>query len=409
MPKRIMWKKGMRLTDEILTLSDKLKEEQIGKGLLLASCGRMGLIPCTRPFSISVDVNKEVVEVVSIDCIGLTRNGTLIDVQYDTTFTNSFDTRVSLPSKDTDRRYYLCISAHDSWREINGGLCEPLYEFLVVEDNSPVPDNALPVARIVFDEYCWRTDETDFVPPCLFIASHRKFEELSNNYLRILTELNASLPQHLNTEKMDAVKIFWPLTQQLMITMDKERDVMTPMGLLGNVQKLVSAFVCACTLDEYINIGEPQQYISFINAPYNYKDSYRIIRDGIGLSLVIKEKIEMFQPEVAPPKEESRILPPSIENGQLKQTVKFGSVKYKITNNTPGATVYYTTDGSTPNQSSKSGNFITVESGFTDNWHKEPAKVVVIKLIAYKDGAHSEVETYEAQIKKGNPFTGKQI
>ena len=81
----------------------------------------------------------------------------------------------------------------------------------------------------------------------------------------------------------------------------------------------------------------------------------------------------------------------------------------KITNNAPGATIYYTIDGSSPTKSSKSGNTIVIDSGFTDDWHKEPPKNVTVKVVAYKDGMFSEIETYKVLIKKGNPFGGPAI
>ena len=194
-----------------------------------------------------------------------------------------------------------------------------------------------------------------------------------------------------------------------MITMDKEQDTMTPMTFLSCLQQLASAFYCACCLDEYITVSNPEQYISFINTSCNYKNAYEIIRKGVNLSYSINEKIKTFSTEpvcqVAPPS-----LPaPSIDKSQLRQIIKFGSAQIKVTNNAPGATIYYTIDGSMPNQSSKSGNTIMIESGFTDDWHKEPPKNVTIKVIAYKDGICSEVETYNVQIRKGNSFAGKQI
>ncbi|NPD91723.1 FN3 associated domain-containing protein [Xylanibacter muris] len=404
-----MWKKGMRLTDQILTLSDKCTEELVSKGLVLGACGRMGLLPCIRNFNLSIDINNNVIDIVSIDCIGLTRNGSLIDIQYDTTYTNSCDTRVTLPLQDTERKYYLCISVLDGCRDTNDGMCEPLYDFLVIEENSPVPDNSLPIAKILFDEYCWRSDENDFVPPCLFLKSHFKYEELAKDFLHTLRELDSNLPQKLYTEKKDAVKIFWPIVQQLMITMENERDMMTPMTLLSYLQKLASAFYCACSLDDYINISDPQQYLSFINTPYNYRNSYETIREGLDLSFTINEKVKSFCAEPVITAEKPFLAAPSIEKGQLRQLIKYGSVQFKITNNAPGSTVYYTIDGSMPNQSSCSGNTIVVESGFADNWHKEPPKNITIKVIAFKDGVFSDVETYNAQIRKGNPFAGKQI
>lgn len=408
MAKRILWKKGMRLTDEVLTLSDKCTEEMVSNALALGACGRMGLMPSSRKFDVALDINNEVIDVVSVDCIGLSRNGSLIDVQYDTNYTNTFDTRVIIPTQDTSKKYYLCISVLNGIRDTNDGMCENQYGFILVEENSAIPDNSLPIARILYDEYCWRSDETDFVPPCLYIRSHFKYEELAQKFATALKEINAGLPQQLYTEKKDAVKIFWSLVQQIMISVDKRKDIMTPMDFLAELQKLVSAFYCACSLDDNITINDPAQYISFINTPYNYRNVYEIINKGIELSLSINEKIKAFSAE--PVREEHPSVPaPSISNNQLRQTVKSGNAQVKITNNAPGATIYYTIDGSNPTQSSKSGNTIVIDSGFTDDWHKEPPKNVTVKVVAYKDGMSSEIETYKVLIKKGNPFGGPAI
>lgn len=409
MAKRVMWKKGMRLTDDILALSDRCTEELVSKGFLLGACGRIGLIPSTRNFSISLDINSNVIDVVSIDCIGLTRNGRLVDVQYDTNYTNSFDTRVVIPSQGTERRYYLCITAFDGVRDTNDGMCETQYGFMLVEENTPVLDSSLPVARILYDEFCWRSDEKDFVPPCLFVSSHSRYEELAQQFIRSLREINSGLPQNLNTESKDAVKIFWPSAQQILISMDKELDTMTPMEFLGNIQKMVSAFYTACNLDDYVTINDPAQYLEYINTPCDYSNIYETIRQGVHLSYGINEKIKAFSAVPVKRTEDSPLPPPSIEQGQLRQTIKFGNAKVKITNNAPGSTIYYTVDGTMPNQSSKSGNTVIIESGFTDNWHKEPPKNVTIKVVAYKDGTFSEVETYNVQVRKGNPFTGREI
>ena len=127
------------------------------------------------------------------------------------------------------------------------------------------------------------------------------------------------------------------------------------------------------------------------------------------MSYLINEKVKTFSAEPLRQVEPPSLPAPSIEKSQLRQMIKFGNAQIRVTNNAPGATIYYTIDGSMPNQSSKSGNTIVIESGFTDDWHKEPPKNVTIKVVAYKDGICSEVETYDAQIRKGNPFAGKQI
>lgn len=408
MAKRVFWKKGMRLTDEILTMSDNCTLNIISNALALSAVGRFGLFPNLHPFKLSVDINKNTIDIVSINCLGITRNGTLIDVTYDTNYTNSFDTRTFIPMNSEDKLFLLCIGSNGEWRETHNGLCENVYTFSVIEENMEIPTNSLPIARIVYDEHCWRVDEINFIPPCLFISSSDAFEKEHAQFLHILTKLDATLPKKFVTESKDALKIFWPTIQQLRITMDKGHDLMTPMELLGNIQNCVSSFVCACTLDEYINLGEPEEFLNFIHAPYNFRNVYKLIQTGIRLCSEIYTKVENFN-EIPSTQQPAEIAAPYIDREQLKQTIKCGSVKIKITNPTPGATVYYTTDGNTPSTASMSGTTIIIDSGFQDNWHKEPPRIVTIKTIAVKDGISSKMETFEIHIRKQNLFEGRRI
>ena len=98
MTKRICWEKGMRLTDEILKSSDKCHLESLNQAFVLASNGRFGLLPSNRAFSISLSVNKNVVDVEALNCLAITRSGKIIDINYDTAFTDYFDTRLTIPS-----------------------------------------------------------------------------------------------------------------------------------------------------------------------------------------------------------------------------------------------------------------------------------------------------------------------
>ena len=50
MTKRICWKKGMRLTDEILRASDNSTMELVRNGVALAAAGRFGLCPSVTPY-----------------------------------------------------------------------------------------------------------------------------------------------------------------------------------------------------------------------------------------------------------------------------------------------------------------------------------------------------------------------
>ena len=58
MPKRVCWKKGMRLTDEILTLSDRCDEDLVRNAFALSANGHFGLFPNSRPFRLSLEISK---------------------------------------------------------------------------------------------------------------------------------------------------------------------------------------------------------------------------------------------------------------------------------------------------------------------------------------------------------------
>ncbi|WP_455663866.1 hypothetical protein [Phocaeicola sp.] len=316
MLKRICWKKGMRLTDEILTAADDSTSELVSNALVLAAAGRFGLFPSSHPFEILVNFNKNMIDVESLNCLAITKGGNLIDAEYDTMYSNTFDTRVAIPNADEDEVFLLTINAQrNEWRDTNDGYCEPVYSFGLVPENSPLADCAMPIARIV-NEYGWRMDEVDFVPPCLYVSSHRKFAELCGQFLDTLRLIDASAVKQMHSDGRNAIKIFWPIVQQLLITMEKEQDLMTPMMLFANVQKCVSSFLCACTLDEYLDLSDSELFQNYVRSPYNYKDVYKRIKEGLEFCVSINGKIEKFQevnkvqPEkekvVQPPKEEKR-------------------------------------------------------------------------------------------------------
>ena len=109
MPKRISWKKGMRLTDEVLIQADRCTSESFAQAFTLAAEGRFGLFPSVRPFQLALNVEQNSVNVESLDCLGITRAGDIIDVRFDTKFTNTFNTRVSIPQQEGTKEFILVI------------------------------------------------------------------------------------------------------------------------------------------------------------------------------------------------------------------------------------------------------------------------------------------------------------
>ena len=400
MSKRISWKKGMRLTDEVLSMSDNCTSELIGKALVLSAGGNFGLFPNSRPFSLSLDINKNIIDVVSMNCLGITRDGTLIDVNFDTNYTNSFDTRTVIPGSNEDEVFILCVSSTGEWRDTNDGLCEPAYSFNIIDENTSVPANSLPIARIVYDEYCWRMDEIDFVPPCLFVSSHDKYEELYSRFKQLLGKLDTILPHKFITEQKEALKIYWPIVQQLTITIDKEKDFMSPMMLLGSIQKCISGFVLACSLDDYITLGDPEIFQNYVRTPYSYKNVYKKIKEGLELCTSISVKIDGFEAEEPAPKPGPALSAPTLSSDQLNQSTKTGRIKLAVGNVPDGAELYYSVDGSEPSILSKKGSVIIVDPHFKSDKNPEPDKQMTIKLRYEYNGSHSSIGTYQINVHK---------
>ena len=394
----------MRLTDEVLRASDDSTIEIVGNSLALAAAGRFGLLPSTH-FNLSVNISKGLVDVESLNCTAVTKSGNVIDAHYDTKFTNSFDTRIQIPEGNGEKEYVLTINYTGQWKDSNDGYEEPIYSFSLMASNSSIPSNSLPIARIV-DEYGWRVDEIDFVPPCLFISSHQKYNELLKQFSDVLTEIDNKAKNLLHSNGKDIIRVFWPIVQQLMITVNKEQDLMTPMGLLANVQKCVSAFTCACELDDYIDLADADRFRNYIYAPYNYKDSYQRIKEGLDLCISINEKVSKLNEG---PQAPSTIEAPTIANSQLIKRCTNSKARIQVTNNVSGATVYYSIDGNEPSHSLK-GQDIQLESGFNNLRKREPDKIVMVKLKAVLNGIESNTNTYEITLQKDiERWTGIEI
>ncbi len=301
----------MRLSDDIFRTADAFTAEHIGQAMTLAAAGRFGLLPCSRPFQVNVNVSNEFIEVESLYCLGLTRDGMLIDARWDSHYTSNFDTRVPLPKDNSIQDCLLVIKAPEDQLRVTGdGYCEPAYTLALMGSENALPGNALPVARLVFNSYSWQIDDTDFVPPCLFVSSHLAYEQQREQFQQSLNALEANAVAHINTIGRQVIAMLLPQLRSLRITNDKRRDLLTPMELLGLVQQCVSAFVTGCELDEVINLNDIDEWKNYVNAPYSMRHVRQLIQQGLGLCASINEKINNFAIEApAPPKPEPRRQP----------------------------------------------------------------------------------------------------
>lgn len=396
MTKRICWKKGMRLTDEMLISSDKCHLESLNQAFVLAANGRFGLLPSDREFKISLSISKNILDVEELDCLAITKSGNIIDISYDTSFTNNFNTRLTIPSND-DESYILCVETKDSWKETYNGFCEPEYGLSLIQEDSLLGEDMFPIARIV-NEYGWRMDEIDFIPPCLFITSHSEYSKYLTSFENILKVSSRHLLDSTASDCKTAISIFWPIVEQLKIVIDKEIELMTPMTLLGNIQKYISAFICACALDEGLNLKEADMYRCFVDSRFNYKEVNHRIKEGLELCDAICEKVGRFKEFIHV---EERIEAPTISDANLFKKCTNSKVRIPVENNAPGSTIYYTIDGSEPTSSSNSGNTIVFASGFAGGRDKEEDdRHVVIKVKAMLNGISSITNTYKVTLQK---------
>lgn len=404
----------MRLTDDILRASDNCTLEIIGEALTLAAAGRFGLLPSSKPFDVSLNISKGIVDVVQLNCLAVTKNGDLIDVNYDTKYTNIFDTSIQIPETNGENELLLTINAQiEQWRDTIDGFEEPVFSFSLIRTDCPVPANSFPIARIV-DDIGWRMDDILFVPPCLFVSSHSKYLDLLHQFSKLLYEIDTKARGLVHSNAKEAIRVFWPIVEQLMITVDKECDIMTPMGLLANVQKCVSAFTCACEIDEYLNLADADLFKSYVYTPYNYKDCYLKIKEGLDICFSIREKIgkieEMPKPQVVTPKQ--TVVPaPNVAKEELYQECTTPETTINIIYNILEANIFFTTDGKNPSTMSfkasktKNGFKIKFDNEFRKEKGKEPDKTITLKLIAVVNGANSEISCFNVNLHKSLKFT----
>ena len=399
MQRRISWKKGMRLSDTIMKASDDATAEWVNHAVVLASAGRFGLFPGPHPFHVSVDIGNGSANIVALDCLAVTKSGYVIDIRFDSKYTNPTDCRVQIPDAESAQELLLTVGIQPGqWKESIGDYEEPIYEFQIVKPNNPISDNALPIARLVNTDYGgWHIDDIDFVPPCLFISSHESYENLLTQFLQVMYEIEYKAHGLLHSDAREAVKIFLPVVQHIIIDTDRGRDLLTPMDLLANIQKFVSIFTTACEIDEYLNLADADAFRNYAMSPYNYQNAYQKIREGLGICFSINEKVGKIQ---AGPIQPKTISAPFISNDHLVKNCKSQQVAIPVTNTVSEAVVYYSIDGSEPNMIVPSNGIIMIETGFNKKKTPEPDKSIVVKLKAVFDGASSSVATFTVTLHK---------
>lgn len=292
MPLKVTWKKGMRLSTDVFNALDLSNEESVRLSNLVATGGRMGLIPVNKPFELSVNVSNNVLEVVSLSCHGVTKSGKIVDIDFDSNYTNTFDTRITLPNTNPDEAFLLIVKLHDKqWREVNEMYSEQAYSFELINENSPIDSDSLLIGCLV-NQYGWRLDETDFVPPCLYTNAHYKFVELANRAKLVLKSISDRCLNANNCVARHLLSTLWTTAIGSHIDIEKSQEQLTPTDLFAAIQKVVSAFIVGCSIDEYITLENADPFVAYHQKPFDGRNIYRDILKGIELCSEIAIKMD---------------------------------------------------------------------------------------------------------------------
>lgn len=294
----------MRLSTEVFNAMDKASEDSLRTVSLLGSANRYGLFTTDKPFELSVNINGNALEVTSLNCHGITKSGCFIDIEYDSNYVSTFDTRIAIPSGADGEAFLLVVKVHEgNWREINETFSELSYSFELCGENSVIADNCLPVGLLV-NQYGWRLDETGFVPPCLFVSAHEKYIGQSKRARTFAKELSAKCMSSQDCVAKSLLTSVWSAASAVYFRIDKERDTLTPGQLLSLLQQLISSFMIGCFADEYVSLENQDPFATYTQKPYDARNIYRDIETGLSLCAEISIKMDAVCAMTANPKPE---------------------------------------------------------------------------------------------------------
>lgn len=318
----------MRLTTEVFAIDDTAKHSAIRQAALIASRGNMGLYRAPQPFNLSVNIASNTLEVVALDCHGITRGGALVDIHFQGDYTHTFDTSIPLPHDAAESEaFLLVVKVNDGkWREVSELEAEQSYTFEIIGANSPIDDFSLPIGSLV-NQYGWHINDVSYCPPCLYINAHPLHAEQLAKARALTRSITTRCSQASNCIARSWLSIVWPAVWGIDIRLDKQRDILTPSQLLGELQQLAASFLVGCSIDPMIHLEDSSAFEQFAALAYDPRNAYNAIQQGLDLCTEISVKVDavcnMVEEEPAPapqPKPEPKPKPaPKIEEDPRKR------------------------------------------------------------------------------------------
>jgi len=290
MQKRILWSKGMRLTDDTLRTSDDFHDNITHSILPLISDGSFGLIPSPAPFLISARFIQNEMVISRLRCRGITRNGYIADIDFCDSENPRICPRIPLPENHENDFFLLVDVIPDKWDKTDESVCEQSFKYTLIPSNDNIPDTAIPVARIYYDRN-WNIDDLHFVPSCLYLSSHKKYDDLLCQFKSIISTIEADLSCNDNPDCKSAKSIFWPVILQIYVRYDTDTSHLSPKMFLADIKKCIGSFYAAFSMDSHIELSEPDKYITYYRTSSDFRNIYDMIMTGLEICSEIREKV----------------------------------------------------------------------------------------------------------------------
>jgi len=172
---RINWKQGMEITPEIFIESDHyhIAERQM-LSALLASRG-YGIFPNSK-FTIDYELHNNKIEIRIANCIALTKNGDVINIQQNTSFIKE------LPIDEVSECYAVLSLVHQAQKQTDESELHivPQYDISFLSTNELI-ENGIPVLKLLKQNSAWEID-AHYIPPAIALNA---LHSLTNKFIEI--------------------------------------------------------------------------------------------------------------------------------------------------------------------------------------------------------------------------------
>jgi len=271
---KIRWRKGLEVTPETFIEADNY---HIAERSLLGrySAFRWYGILSGNKFNINFKIDNQTLSIHTLECVAITREGYLINIQGDTPYAN----QLNLDMNGTDFYVLLTVDPYSFVPVDDKGLyvC-PEYN-LVLKRTEEAFENGIPVLKLYKEYQSFKMDE-QYIPPSIALDS---VPVLTQRYLVIRDTLNAII------EKLPRGEIY---ISAMLLKME-----INNYSLQESPQELVLLMKKTCRIFQFYlktakRIDELTSVDDFINEVYNHNDTEKSLKMGLACLHDIHQKID---------------------------------------------------------------------------------------------------------------------